>query len=351
MSMGIELITDSETIAVDEKNFSESLQKLENALKSGELVYIQNYRGDDLSSIGIDRHSTITLFFSDGKKEGKFLMKKGQKNYSYIHSSNNNLESYKIITQFNDNVLDNIKITMPHGWTNEQYNEGTFSPAGGTSWISRHSAGTDKIIVGNKLIEMFPEAIAALKFAQDAEHFILPSPYAQNNHVIFKEGDNIHRNDYNIAEIKKDFEKLPDIISSYEDKRKYLDLRKKITVGQEDMRKSETHEIACVNAVLNLLEQPVQDSSKFISHLEAVEVGLYTHGVESIRKQGFPVDSKDYIIKELQHPSRTIAFVKVGMGSYYGETFVLPAKNMDAIVIYALSKENIKTYYPQGLRE
>jgi len=347
----IELLLDSEKIAIDEKNFSESMAKIDKALTPGVLVMIQNHTLNDVGGFSNrNGYNTTALFFSEGNiKEEKFDIQKGKENYTYINLNElNNPDSYQIVNNGRDSILDYVNIIIPHSWLGTAFNEGTFSRSGGTSWTTRHAKGTRKIIIGDSLLEQFPDAVNALKFARDAQYFRLNGAYSHQNNLIMKNGDNVHNNSYNITDLKKEFSTLPDKIVTNEEKLKYLKLRKKITIAQENSRDEETHEIACVRAALNLLYEPSRDSTKNNNVLQAIELGLFRNGVEAYQEKGYPVDKKDYIIKEIQHPNRTIAFVKTGKGIAYGDMYILPAKNMEDIVKAAFSVEHVKKYYPYG---
>jgi|GEM_PF-5231811 len=360
---GIEFVLDSETINVNEKNFADSMQKLEKALRPGIIMFVQNYNKDDFGSLTIPRKHYDTKIFSYGDTlDGKILMDADKKNKVYITLDDVNKKAFGSFYNINylpkDQTAD-IQIILPAFWTGTAYNEGTFSPAGGTSWSTFHWAGTEKVIIGDKLLELFPEAVNALKFVQDAQHFELHQTYSRPNHYIFKKDDTTHLSkDYDLTRLKKDIHKLPDIIEGddWETKSRLMDIKNGITLMQKESREEIFCEMNCIQAVLNLLHGPVYEKNGLKVRLEVSQVGRDRNAVQSLRSQGYPVGSEDYIIKDLNmaeirksDDDTCVAFLKVGKRLRQGEMYILPAKGMDTIVEKAFSKEHVKTYYPHGL--
>ena len=86
--------------------------------------------------------------------------------------------------------------------------------------------------------------------------------------------------------------------------------------------------------------------------LIAKHVGWYREGVKIFRVDGHPVAGDDYLVQELSHPSRRIAFVKTGKGIRYGETYILPFNDsIDRLVEFAFSEGMVKKHYNHGFEK
>lgn len=174
--------------------------------------------------------------------------------------------------------------------------------------------------LGKAINEDFSSAINALSFARDAVYFSLPMFYSRPHYLV---------SDKNKNESKLD---------------------------------KQTSNFSCLKASMNLLEQvakkDIEGVDKILNkktkgtnnHFRAIQVGPVREKRQ--REKGVPLDSSDFIIGELGYPERVLGFVKVGKGSGWGQTYILPiSEKRDALVEKAFSKENIKKFYPYGIKE
>jgi hypothetical protein len=314
--MGIELATSKGKSEINGENFAESMQRLENMLEPGTPVMFQKYRSNNLS-MGGGRHAQRLLFFSGGKlsREGVFNLQKGKRNFSYVTINEKDSTSYQVVHHWQE-ALDNHRLSVPKSWTMRQYNEGTFSPAGPSEWNSFHSAGTEEIVVGDILTEKFPDAMHALRFGRDAVYFDLHSFYSMQSYLVTEIGD------------------------------------KGIRGEQESQRETQTHRIACLRACMNLINEAEREIGEYHNSVIAKHVGWFRDGTQRLRDGGHPVDDRDYLVQELSHPSRSVAFVKTGKGIKYGETYILPfSEKMDNIVELAFSEDMVRKHYPHGFKD
>ncbi|MBW2990894.1 hypothetical protein KY348_04265, partial [Candidatus Woesearchaeota archaeon] len=91
------------------------------------------------------------------------------------------------------------------------------------------------------------------------------------------------------------------------------------------------------------------------SSLHVRQIGFFQDGVEYYRDElGYPVDEDDYVVDDMMHPHKKIAFIKVGVGGMYGRTYIHPCyktEGAEETVRKAFSKDMIKKYFPAGIRE
>lgn len=299
--------------SVDEGSFRGFLRDISRKLKSGMPVMFLNYSQNNIC--GRNRYAQRYLFFSDGElsSDGVFGVEQGNRNFNYLTINENNPDSYQLVKHWKGQ-LDNHPISVPRNWTVNQYNEETFSPAGGSSWISNHSGGTEEVIVGKWLEKKFPSAITALRFARDAVFFHLPQVYSMQNYLITETGDKDTRNE------------------------------------NEGQRTKQTSRVACVRACLNLLNEAERELEGYHGGLVARQAGWYNGGAKEIRDRlGYPVDDSDFVVGQISHPSKTLAFVKCEGVFQYGDIYILPTKKNQGLVEHAFSKKKVKRFYPHGL--
>lgn len=310
--MDMKLITKDGMSQITKENLNVSLKKLELILSKGTPVMFSNYFCADIDN----RNRTQSyLFYSDGNVslDGVFNIEKGKRNFSYLVVEEENPNSYQLIHYW-QNELQNNKVSFPHVSKQNHYNENTFSRSGPSSWQTYEDRGTSQIIVGDILLEKFPEAINALNFAKDAVYFKLNSFYSNQNSLIRSNGD------YKIK-------------------------------NQEGLRDAQTSQIALVRASLNLLNEARKTFNEY-SSIQANQLGEYRDGsVQDFRKIGYPVNLEDYLIQEISHPHRNIALVKTNSVFQSGETYILPFKGMNRVVGLAFCEEMIKKNYPHGINE
>jgi hypothetical protein len=353
----MELITDNDKIEITKDNFDKILKNIETIIQSKTPVLIEEFELNDVGGFSSPLpHVTSTLFYADkficnpkdnSENKNKFTMSPGKRNtcYSTIRHKD---ESHYVVKNINE-ILTNIKIEIPSTWLGTAYNEGTFSRAGGTSWTTRHGSGTNKIIIGQKALDKFPNATDTLNFAQDAIHFRLPRAYTRHFNRIMKKGDQrIYSLD--LTKIRDELNKIPKDITT-----EYLRLRKNELIDlfalpeshPESRRRRESIEMTCINAVLTLMDEPMYKQNKFHTDLEAIEVKCYKNIVEVYKSKNCPINNNDYLIKEIMHPNRTLAIVKANSGIAVGEMYILPFNNTDKLLEEAFSKEHIAKYYPK----
>lgn len=318
--MAIKLTIGTEQSEINEQNLQTSLETIAAQLTPGTPVMLQNYSSSDLG-LTRGKHIHNILFISDGHlhPHGTFSHQKGKRNFAFITSGYTNFQEYQIVHHWQEKLeLDHNRLTIPHDWTKEQFNEGTFSRSGPERWLSSHSAGTEEIIVGEKLLEKFPDAINSLKFAQEAINFKLNPFYSHLSYITTQIGDKSGSTG----------------------------------MAQQSLRERQSCDLACLKAVANLIGEAHQELSEFsFGGLSTDQLGWYREGGKYLRAKGIPVDDKDYHIHEISHPRRNLAYVKVGKGLIFGETYILPARNMDKIVESAFTEERIKKHYPYGMEQ
>jgi hypothetical protein len=300
----IELKTPIGIKEINKDNFAESMQNLRDILLPGMPIMIRQYDQHQLSI-----HSETVLFYSGGNlsDEGIFDIQKGKINFPYLHVDKEKPTSYWVYRQ-NEKDLDKFKLCIPETWTGTTYNENTFSPRGPSTELTFGGSGTEEVVIGKNLSRQFPDAVYALKFVGDAVPFRLDSFYSQEYQSIIEK------------------EKITD-----EQKRR---LAKRITLG----------------ACMNLIKEAAQEiKTDLIGGIVARQVESYIDGTEGFRKDSYPIDGKDYIIQEMPHPCRRVAFVKT---ENVGGACILPFnRKMKNIVELAFSEDMIRKYYPYGMPE
>lgn len=317
--MTIKVVHDKGEFEVAKKDFKESMKRLEGLLEPGIPMMVEEKSWTDLSMgyRGTDRH----LFFSDGKilDGNKLVSRNGKRNRAFAMCSgeNNNFQSYQLVTRTDPN-LESAKLSVPSFWTMKQFNEGTFSPAGPVEWESCHSGGTSLVMIGKKVEEQFSEALDAVRFVEKGIAFELNPFYSMPGYLITTNGLNREEN---------------------------------------DLREREASKLVGVAAVKKLAEQASRelcDKKKMERPYEALlstQLGWWRSGSKPSRDDGYPVNDRDYLLYELSHPGRRVAFVKVGEGICYGNIFVLPCKGAERVVDLALSKEFVREYFPVGIKD
>lgn len=244
--------------------------------------------------------------------DGIFNLQKGKRNHSYAIVSDKEPASYQLVRHKHER-MDNHKANIPQSWTIKQYNEGTFSSAGPSEWHSSHRAGTSKIVIGKTLEEMFPDALKAIRFASDALYFDLHTFYSMPNYLVTEIGDEVKQS------------------------------------GSEILRTSVSHRLTCLRACMNLLNEANTEIGAYHNPVVANHVGWFHNGMNQLRADGHPVEGRDYLVRELSHPSRNIAFVKTEKSIIFGATYILPFnENVEKIVELAFSESMIKKHYPHG---
>ena len=157
---GIKVITNKEEFEVGKENLESSVKRIQKHLRLGTPVMVESWSYSSLAFASGHR-TRRHLFFSDGRRlvDGKFSVKKGKFSGAYAdcRGKDNMFELYTLTStgEYKSfsiaNKIEATQITTPHNWTAPQYNEGTFSPAGGISWTSRHGSGTSTIMLWDKV--------------------------------------------------------------------------------------------------------------------------------------------------------------------------------------------------------
>ncbi|MBW2990214.1 hypothetical protein KY348_00755, partial [Candidatus Woesearchaeota archaeon] len=272
---GIKVIANKEEFEITKENLESSVKRLQTHLKKGTPVMVESWSYSSLI-FGGGHKTKRHLFFSNGRKieDDTFSVKKGKFSGAYAdcRGKDNMFESYTLTSIGGDNsinVSNKIKsaiITLPHNWTMPQYNEGTFSPAGGISWTSRHGAGTSKIMLGDKVRELFPKALNAVRFVQDGATFDLDVWYSMPG---------------------------------------YLVTSKEIPKEEEGNRifESKLSRFASLQAAFRLIKQAGWELKTCSSSLHVRQIGFFQDGVEYYRDElGYPVDEDDYVVDDMMHP-------------------------------------------------
>ena len=226
------------------------------------------------------------------------------------------MDDYTLCTSRGSNTPRAVK---PYSYNNRQYNEGTFSPAGGTSWMTFSDGGTTRILTGKTVEKDFGSELRAIRFAEEGFVFDIPPFYSMPGYLITQKG------------VKED---------------------------EKNARKSELSSIICVTATRNLLAKATwelnakRENGKGMNHdLTVAQIGWWKRGYEMFVKEGYPVNDEDYAINELSHPSRLVGFVKVSRGGLYGRTFVYPTPFARPFFELAYSDEFISRYFPEGSKK
>ncbi len=306
--MGIELLIAEDKSEITKENFADSVEQIRGALKPGMPVMVHNY---SRSSLNYTRgNEARVLFFSGGSLDdnGKFNMQEDTNSF-YVDMGKEDNSSY-MIKQASDGL---VGMGLPNIWTQEQYNEGTFSPEGPSRWTSTHESGTRRVLIGEHLAQEFPDAFNALRFAVNSTHFYLPIPYARQKYLITDIGER---------------------------------------TGEDFEKDKLTHRIARIRGIMNLLELAIDQTKEFTDPfpLSASQVGWYRNGVEYFREQGYPVNAEDYLINKGVKPSkeRNIVFIKTEGTLQYGEMYILPYGERKSLVELAVSDGVVGKIYPAG---
>lgn len=288
----------------DRDGFLTSLDQVVSSLTPGIPVMLHTYRVNDM----ISRSDSRKIFFSDGtfdRTRGIFGMQQGKRNYAVVEVGEDGTV-YRVVG--GSSPYDSVQVNTPNFWMSHDFNEGTFSPSGGSTITSFHETGTPEIAIGQEVIDRFPEAVHALRFGSDALYFELPSTYAMPGYLITNIGDS------------RD-------------------------VAEERM--SAMSKIARVHASMALLSGASAEGIEPVNWLSATQVGHFRDGVKRFRERGFPVAAEDYLLREPHYPQRNIAIVKP-QGILYGSTFILPYRDeLGPVVEAAFSPERVKKMYPR----
>ncbi len=308
----ITLVTPERQSEINAHNYADSLQDLNNMLAPGTPVMFQRHN---------EHGSRKLLLLSGGglSQDGTFDVQKGKRNYVYASINEDDSDVYKI-SRLNDGKLAHYRLEVPHSRRGEDESDHSFSPEDPGAVASFH-----EVVMGNKVIREFPDVINALQFAGDAVHFKLDQFYSRPLYLTFEKGD---------AEANW-------------------------------QREKRAHNDACLGAVLNLMREAVeidirkkdaaatsyaQVSTETYGPISATQLDLYKDQGEEFSGCGLPVDLKDYLLQV--STKKKLAFVKVGKGDGFGETYVLPAEDeLNELVGFAFSDDFVKKFYPLAFRD
>jgi len=298
---------------VDEKNFDASLKRLQSAIKPGTPVLIRNLEYNH--AVSFSNNVQDIVFLSGGSiKDAVLKVKQGKRAYGRAHVSPEDPASYNLVATPHPLWGDSARIHLFHSSQEKQYNEGTFSPAGGYAYYTQRGSGTQLVVVGDEVQRMMPDVLHAVRFVSDAVYFKLPSDYLPSSN---------------------------DITAFKEDK------------GQQRMLDAQIHQLACAKAARQLVGKAASEL------LQDYPDGVYAQRLDSspdniprLRAEGFPVDSQDFALIELGHPRRILAFVKADHVTFRGEMYVLPTRpECRKVIEHAFSSKMVETIYPHGIRQ
>jgi hypothetical protein len=314
----------SQEIEINKENASTYIEQISGLLEPGTPIMIKSYSHSDLPMTRRSSESAyLFLYGGEVTDNGKLTMQKGKRNYVYVsaHGRDEKKYDYDIIVEKNGVFVHGP--SLPQLNRNEDVHKPCFStaPPSVIRWLS--GGGTSEILVGDQVKEDYPDLYNALLFGGDAIHFKLPTFYSRPGYLI----SNINK--------RKDPE-------------------------------SKYYNIVAVTLLRNLFQETAKDKNfktpvKFsknikedrgIKTLQAWEVGEYRE--KAYRKEdNLPLDKEDFIIFELGHPNRTIAYVKPNKGlGVAGESFIYPSRSKAGqLVELALNPKNLEKYFPHRLND
>ncbi len=261
------------------------------------------------------------LLLSGGglSQDGTFDVQKGKRNYVYASMGENDSDTYRI-AKLKDETLMHYRLEVPPRGSKEQQKDSFLSDA----VTSSHGAGSTMVVVGDKVVEDFPGVINALQFARDAVYFELDQFYSRSYYLVFEKGG---------AEANR-------------------------------QREMQVHDDTCLGVVLNLIREAIEvdNNQKDAMAKSYAQVNIEMYGPisatqldfnkglgDDLRERGFPVDPKDYIVRV--NSRKDLAFVKVGKGDGFGQTYILPAKDeLSDLIESAFSGDFVKQFYPYGFK-
>ncbi len=312
---------------VTAENFSESLEKIANALTPGTPVMFDRHTMTTRSGPFPAHTLKKYLFYSDGTitSDGEFRFQKGKRTDVYtMIFGNENPEHYLLHTFSKDCTLPE-GILLPHSDTESGALEGR---------------GTNEIIIGDSLRSKYRREMAAMDFARNAINVII-----DDNYVTF-------------APIYHTHEKFKGPREMFESLRKKFDgsrqefeaVSKKFNSFKEEFEKFENNfnEYALITAARNLLSQ-ARIVDKQSAEMEIVPFERYTPNSQKNLADKYSCDVDDFVIRgqDGTGTKTDIAMIKIAHRLLPGQLFVLPAQGLDGFVESAFSEKAIAAYYPK----
>lgn len=289
--------------ALRKDNLKTTLKDIRRSLSVDTPVLISHHQHH-----GRRHYSHSILFLSSGRvgNDGSLDIKKGAKNYSFAFINSDG--SYRIGVTLGGRKLRD-KIEPSNYWFSNEYNECTFSSGGGERWIEDHSSGISGLVIGDSLLEKYPEAINALKFVRDAIR--VDVPFSRLSGTIYLAGETLPQSDtrrqeedkhaaisYVMAMLGLVYERNKHRSSRFMEARElkcWIEPR----IKELDVRKART----------NITDEEYEEKKRAIMEKA---LGIY------------PLVPDDFAIVS---GSGVIAYVKAGKGCLRGETYVLPVKS------------------------
>lgn len=300
-----------------------SVNTLKDLIKSDTPVLIES-RSHSTASMNLYPTLSRELFYSNGKVNsdlGIFPRTVNERSVVARASHASKDQNWGMAGYWLDESIriEGSKVVKPYNGTQQHYNEGTFSPAGGVSWTTVYSGGTTRILIGKPVEDEFGRELRAINFVERGLSFDLPTFYSMPGYLIKQKG----KNDAEERKLERD-----------------------------------ASELVCVSASRRLVEEAALklNSRRRSKHginteLTATQVGWWKAGCKMFVDNGYPIDDEDYALNELSHPGRLVGFVKVLKGGLYGRTFVYPTKVARETFELAFSDKFVEKHFPAERRK
>lgn len=307
--MGIKIITAGEEFEITPENVSETRPRLEALLVPETPVMVEHHEFRGHGGFGGGLRVRRHLLFAK-KADKKLVPRVGLRGSAYAVAGGreNEFAQYQLVRCWAENQ-EATELEMPWSGTQEQHG---CSDRGGSSWVSFHSGGTERILLGAITEEKYADALNAIKFVEGGYKFQLPSFYAMPGYCVSEAG---------------------------------------LSREENDAKHNSAANLVALTAAMDLLKVAARETDIRNTELAAYQFSDGARNLASSRGRGYPVVAGDFFIRELMHPSRLVGFVKVGKGVQYGDTFLYPAKGAEELFETALSDKIVKRCYPMGFQK
>lgn len=307
---------------VDNDDEAEAREMIAQNLKPGVPLFFETFKTiGRLGSRRIQRKAHI--FLSDGTMDqlGRFGVQDGRYGTrSHVTYSGDKMEI------FNSSNVTYESFRVPYSTKPQPvYNEGTFSPGGMYLWgyTEGSSQGCSKLIIGEKVTKMYPEAVGSVEFVRDSVHFHHPDFYSANRPVVFSQG-------------------APKLLSPEADKIRHETSKKEGLAFATAMLIEAITELDAAD----LDRRPGSTRAPFQRHVALRQARKYRDGINGfVSDDGYLIMPDDYVIYEGCYPDRRIGYFKLDP---FQDVFFLPYKGFKNAAKLASSIDYIKKFYPKA---
>ncbi|NTW61898.1 hypothetical protein HGB25_00565 [Candidatus Saccharibacteria bacterium] len=317
-----------QVIRMDDRNRQRVTERVRASLEPGTPIYLETIGcGHGLLA---QPYTTAAVFLSDGTMDScnRFGMRQGLRNTAWVNLGRDG----GLITHVHSSAGPyHESLSPPSNGYSQTWNEGTFSPSGGSYHSSYHASGTARLIIGEK-VNVLTEALDRIKFAEESMIVSAPSFYSTAGEYILRKCDIKRPRQQQDAERQL---MLDQELLAFALKMLKLALAKK---DHDFDSKSQTLESR-------------QKHAYFQGSIHAREFASYSDGDTPFRAttKDHEITPSDYIVYEPNSPLRRLGYLRPTPHSGLGNNGLFLPQNrvMERIANLAFDPNFIQTHYPQ----